>query len=128
MTPDLTLLVWSVALAFVQIMVAAGGNTRQVGLAPLAGNREGLPAPTGWAGRAKRAAANMLETLPLFAILVLTAHVGGRVTPMVVIGAQLYFWARLVYAGLYVAGVPWLRTLVWAISVIGMLLIFFQLV
>ena len=123
MTPDLTLLVWSVALAFVQIMVAAGGNTRQVGLAPLAGNREGLPAPTGWAGRAKRAAANMLETLPLFAILVLTAHVGGRVTPMVVIGAQLYFWARLIYLPVYAAGIPYLRTLVWTVSIIGIVLL-----
>jgi uncharacterized MAPEG superfamily protein len=44
-----------------------------------------------------------------------------------VLGAQLFFWARLTYALVYLAGIPWLRTAVWAVSVIGMLLIFVQL-
>lgn len=41
---------------------------------------------------------------------------------------QLLFWARLVYAGVYLAGVPWLRTAVWTVSVVGLILIFLQLV
>ena len=45
-----------------------------------------------------------------------------------VLGAQIFFWARLAYAIIYVAGIPWLRTGVWAVSVVGMILIFLQLI
>lgn len=128
MKPELTLLVWSVALAFGQVLVAATGATLQVGLPALAGNREGLPAFTGWVGRAQRAHHNMLESLVLFAILVLTALVSQKTNAMTLLGAQLFFWARLAYAVVYVAGIPWLRTGVWAVSVVGMVLIFLQLI
>ena len=49
---ELKFLVWSVALTLVQVVVAATGAIMQVGVVPLAGNREGLPPIEGWAGRA----------------------------------------------------------------------------
>jgi uncharacterized MAPEG superfamily protein len=128
MTTELTLLIWAVALTFVQVLVAVAGATLQVRLPRLAGNREGLPELTGWAGRAQRAHWNMIENLPLFAALVLVAHAGGISTSMTVLGAQLFIWARLAYAIIYVAGIPWLRTASWAVSVVGLLLIFLQLI
>ncbi|TXL70570.1 hypothetical protein FHP25_34105 [Vineibacter terrae] len=128
MGTELSLLVWSVALTVGQMVVAAMGANMQVGLTKLAGNREDMPAITGWAGRAKRAHLNMLESLVLFAALVLVAHAAGKTNAMTVLGAQLFFWARLAYAVIYVAGIPWLRTLVWAVSLVGMILIFLQLV
>ena len=128
MKPELTLLVWSVGLAFVQMLVAVSGATLQVGLPALAGNREGLAPCTGWAGRADRAHRNMLQNLALFAALVLTAVLAGRTNGTTLLGAQLFFWARLAYAFVYVAGIPWLRTAVWAVSVIGLVLIFLQLI
>ena len=128
MTTELTLLVWAVALTFVQVLVAVAGATLQVGLPRLAGNREGLPELTGWAARAQRAHSNMIENLPLFAALVLVAHAGGISSSMTVLGAQLFLWARLAYAVIYVAGIPWLRTASWAVSVVGLLLIFLQLI
>ena len=112
MTQDLTMLIWSVALTVVQMIIAAAGANGQVGLPTLAGNRDSVPAVTGWAGRAKRAHANMLENLPLFAALVLTAQATSHANAMTALGAQLFFWARLAYAIVYVAGIPWLRTLV----------------
>jgi uncharacterized MAPEG superfamily protein len=127
MSTDLTLLVWSVLLTFAQMLVAASGSNLQVGLPTLAGNREGLPEITGWAGRAQRAHRNMLENIVLFAALVLVAHVGGKANATTALGAQLFFWARLAYAVVYVAGVPWLRTLIWVVSVIGMALIAIQI-
>ncbi|MGO8916253.1 MAG: MAPEG family protein [Stellaceae bacterium] len=127
MTLELKLLLWSVVLAFVQMLVAATGANGQLGLATLAGNREGLPELTGWAGRARRAQLNMLENLPLFIALVLIAQIAGRTNAMTALGAQLFFWGRLAHAIIYVAGVPWLRTLIWAVSVIGLILIFLQL-
>jgi uncharacterized MAPEG superfamily protein len=127
MTTELTLLVWAIALTFVQVLVAVAGATLQVGLPNLAGNREGLAELTGWAGRAQRAHWNMIENLPLFAGLVLVAHAGGISTSMTVLGAQLFLWARLAYAVIYVIGIPWLRTAAWAVSVVGLLMIFLQL-
>jgi uncharacterized MAPEG superfamily protein len=70
---------------------------------------------------------NMLQNLVLFAALVLTAHVAGRANAMTALGAQLFFWARLAYAAIYLAGIPWLRTGAWTVSVIGLILIFLQL-
>ncbi len=127
MKPELVWLLWAVALTLVQMLLAVGGATLQVGLPALAGNREGLAPCTGWAGRAQRAHRNMLENLVLFAALVLIAVVSDRTNATTLLGAQLFFWARLVHAGVYLAGIPWLRTLVWLASVVGMVLIFSQL-
>ena len=128
MTAELSLLVWSVVLMFAQALIPVMGATLQVGLPKLAGNREDLPPLEGWAGRARRAHLNMLENLVLFAALVLVAHVAGKTNATTALGAQLFFWARLAYAVIYIAGIPWLRTGVWAVSVVGMILIFLQVV
>ena len=127
MKPELMWLAWAVALAFVQVLVAVSGATLQVGLPMLAGNRENMPVLTGWAGRAQRAHRNMLESLVLFAALVLVAVVGGKTNSTTLLGAQLFVWARLAYAVVYLVGIPWLRTLVWFASVIGMIMIFLQI-
>ena len=127
MTPDLTLLVWAVALCLVQMVVAVLLVLPQVGLPALAGNREGMAPATGMAGRAARAHRNMLESLVLFAALVLVATIAGRANEMTALGAQLFFWARLAYAVVYLIGIPWLRTGVWTVSVVGLVLIFLQL-
>ncbi|HEX4797780.1 MAG TPA: MAPEG family protein [Burkholderiales bacterium] len=128
MRPELTLLVWAVALTVVQMLVAAQGAFMQVGLMRLVGNREGMPEITGWGGRASRAHWNMLENLVLFAALVLVAVAVGKANDMTLLGAQIFFWARLAYAVIYIAGIIWVRTLVWLVSVIGLVLIFAQLV
>ena len=127
MKPELMWLAWAVALTVAQMLIAVSGATLQVGLPALAGNRVGLPPCTGWAGRALRAHPIMLENLVLFAALVLIAVVAGKTNATTLLGAQLFFWARLAYALVYLAGIPWLRTLVWLTSVIGLVLIFLQL-
>ena len=127
MKPEMCL-VWSVALAVVQMLVAVTGAFNQVGLMRLVGNREGMPEITGWGGRAERAHLNMLRNLVLFASLVLVAMVTGKVNETVVLGAQIFFWARVAYAAIYVAGIIWLRTLSWVVSIIGLIMIFAQLV
>jgi uncharacterized MAPEG superfamily protein len=128
MKPELMMLVWAVVLTFVQMLVAVTGATLQVGLPRLAGNREGLPALTGWALRAQRAHVNMLESLVLFAALILVAVVAGKTNPTTLLGAEIFLWARVAYAVVYWAGVPWLRTVVWFVSVIGLAMIFLQIV
>jgi uncharacterized MAPEG superfamily protein len=128
MTPELMYLVWSAALTVVLVVIAVAGATLQVGLPTLAGNREGLPEMTGWAGRAQRAHRNILESLVLFAILVLVAQIAGRTNAVTALGAAVFFWSRVAHAVLYIAGIPWLRTVAWTVSIIGLFMIFWQLI
>lgn len=128
MSPDLKYLLLSTILTFVQVLVAAMGANQAVGLNTLAGNREGLGEIPGWAGRAKRAHLNMIENMVLFAALVLIAAAAGKANAMTAMGAMIFFWARLAYAVIYVAGIAWLRTLAWFVSVIGMAMIAWELV
>jgi len=128
MKPELLLLVWAALLTLVQAVVAVQGAMMQVGLSTLAGNREGMPELKGWAGRATRAHRNMLENLVLFAALVLVAVIADKTNSTTLLGAQIFFYARIVYALVYVAGIPWLRTAVWTVSVVGLAMIFVQLI
>ncbi len=125
---ELKLLVWASILALAQMAVALFFAIAQVGLPRLIGNRENLPALEGWAGRAQRAHRNMLESLVIFAALVLVAQVMGRTNAMTAFGAQLFFWARLAYAPVYVIGIPGLRTALWGASFVGITQIIIQLV
>jgi uncharacterized MAPEG superfamily protein len=128
MSLELTLLIWSTALAFVQMLIAALAAALEVGVPRLVGNRENLPPMTGWAGRAQRAYRNMLEFLLMFAILVLALEIANRDDELTGLGAQLFFWARCAYAIVYIVGIPWVRTAVWAVSIAGLLLIFTRLI
>jgi uncharacterized MAPEG superfamily protein len=127
MTIELKLLVWSTALAMIQMLIALLAAMAQVGLMPLIGDRENLPAFEGWAGRAQRSHRNMLKSLTIFAALVLVAQVAGKSNATTALGAQLFFWSRLAYAPVYVIGIPWLRTGVWGVSFAGLLQILSQL-
>lgn len=127
MTIDLQMLVWAAALTLVQMLIAVLAAQGQVSLPTLAGNREGMPVLSGWAGRAQRAHFNMLESLAVFAIVVLVANVAGRANETTALGAQIFFWGRLAYAIVYLAGIPWLRTLVWTVSIAGIVLVLSQL-
>jgi uncharacterized MAPEG superfamily protein len=127
MRVELRLLVWSAALAIVQMVIAVGAAITQVGFLRLIGNRANLPGLTGWADRARRAQRNTLESLPIFAVLVLVAQVAGKTSAATAFGAELFFWARLAYAPVYVIGVPGLRTALWGISFAGLLQILLQL-
>jgi len=128
LSPELTYLVWSVALCVVQMLIAVNAVLPQVGLPMLAGNRDKMPALEGLAGRALRAHYNMLENLPLFIALVLVAQVAGRNNSTTALGAELFFYARLVHAIVYLVGIPYLRTLIWAVSMVGLVMIFLQLI
>ena len=128
MSLDLKYLLFSVLLTFVQVLIAAAAANQLVGLAALAGNREDLPTFGGFAGRARRAHLNMIENMVLFTALVLVAAVAGKANAMTAMGALIFFWARLAYAVIYLIGIPWLRTLAWAVSVVGMVIIALQLI
>jgi uncharacterized MAPEG superfamily protein len=127
MSMEMKLLIWSAALAFIQMLIAVSGAFLQVGLPKLAGNREDMPAIKGWAGRADRAYRNMMHGLLWFAVLVLAAQITNKLDATTTLGAQLFFWGRVGYAVVYLIGLPWVRTGVWAVSVVGLIMIFSRL-
>ena len=127
MTLELKLLLWSTVLTLIQMLIALLGAIAQVGFTPLIGNRENLPAFGGWVGRAQRAHRNMLESLTIFATLVVVTQIAGKTNAVTALGAQLFFWSRVAYAPVYIAGIPWLRTALWGVSFVGMLQILLQL-
>jgi uncharacterized MAPEG superfamily protein len=127
MSLELTMLVWSIALTFVQMVIAASAVALQLGVPSKTGDREDTGEVTGWAGRARRAHLDMLANMVLFAPLIVIADIAGRDNRMTEIGAQMFFWTRLAYAIVYIAGVARLRTAVWSASAVAIVLIFLQL-
>lgn len=124
MTIELTMLGWSVVLGLVYVLIAAALGTAQRGLHWNVGNRDGETPPlTGAAARAERASRNFLETFAFFAVAVLAVVIAQRTGEHSALGVQLYFWARLVYLPIYLVGIPYLRTAVWAVSLCGLLLV-----
>jgi uncharacterized MAPEG superfamily protein len=72
------------------------------------------------AARLDRALGNFLQTFPLFAAALLAcAAVGKLGSANTIYGAAAYVVARALYVPLYALGVPWLRTLVWTVSIVG---------
>ena len=124
MTTELCMLLWSVVLGLLQILLTATCSLGQRGLDWAASARDEVKPPlSGVGGRLDRDRANFLETFPLFATAVLAAHVLQQHDQLTVLGAQLYFWARLLYVPVYAAGIPYLRTLIWATSIAGIVLL-----
>lgn len=97
-----TALMW---IPYTLALIARGG------LMAAMGNRDTATALPAWAERARRAHANAAENLVLFAPLLLLASVVIPGDAAVVIAARVYLVARLVHYGVYVAGVPVIRTL-----------------
>lgn len=129
MTIELTMLLYSVILAFVIVGLPAIDSILKNGVIIMMGNRDsGLAEPSVWNKRAKRASANMAENLLWFAALVLIAHAAGISTENTVLGAQLFFWGRVGHAATYVAGVPHVRTVAWTVAVVGMVMIALELI
>src|SRR5215207_8518623 len=117
------MLTLSVVLGIVQILAASHAASLQRGYRWSASPRdETMPPLQGVAGRLNRALRNFVETFPLFAALVLAVQVSDTHNALTEWGARLYFWARVAYVPLYAAGVPLLRSLVWNLAIIGIVL------
>lgn len=123
MTTELTLLAWSVVLLLAQIVLQAISATGELGLGYAMGPQDDQRKPTNvYAGRFKRALQNLLETYPAFVALALALTLTGKVGGWGATGTLVWFWARVVYVPLYALGIPVVRTLVWAASIAGLIL------
>ncbi|MEF2074081.1 MAPEG family protein [Consotaella aegiceratis] len=125
---EIMLLGWSVVILFVHIGLQGQLATAERGLDWNASARDGEQKPLGkYAGRADRALRNFLETYPAFIGLALALAMTNRAGGLGMIGAWLWFVARIVYIPLYLFGVPYVRSLVWLASLLGLVLMLVQL-
>lgn len=123
MPTELMVLGASVVLLVVHVMLQGQTATRERGLEWNAGPRDGAEKPLGpLAGRAARALANYQETYPAFIALALGLAVTGQTGGLGAAGAIVWLVARLVYIPLYLLGVPYVRSLAWTVSMLGLLL------
>jgi uncharacterized MAPEG superfamily protein len=128
MTTELMMLTWSAVLCLVVPNLSVVGLTSTPGgLVWGLGNRDQPFEVPAWVGRARRAHANLVENLVVFAALVLVAVAAGKTNSWTALGAQLFFWGRIGHLATYMAGlVPW-RTLAFSVAIVGEWLIVFQL-
>ena len=128
MSIEFTMLGLTIALALVNIFWAGNVRTKQYGTEWNMGARdEAMPPLNPLAGRLLRAQANLFETLPLFVAALLGAAALDRLGWKTEVGATLYFVGRLIYLPLYAAGVPKIRTLIWAVALVGLVLCWWAL-
>lgn len=123
MTPELMMLLYSALLLLVIILLQAGLAIAQNGLMAQAGSRDSLPEPSLLRARLLRLSANMQENLVMFTIVVLVAHAAGVSNETTVLGAGIFFYARLAHAVIYAFGWPMIRPLFYFVSLYGMIII-----
>ena len=128
MTIELALLAWAIVLGLVHVVATGQFTVAQHGLRYGMSPRDENKPLTGIGARLQRAFANYMQTFPFFAGAILIAHIVGRHSWLTVTGAQFYFWARVAYVPLYAVGVPIFRTMVFVVSVIGIVLVLIGLI
>jgi uncharacterized MAPEG superfamily protein len=109
MTTDLWMLVWSAVLCLV---------TPYAGVTVLLS----MPGGPAW-GFGNRDS----DFAVPFACLVLVAHVSGKANATTAFASQLFLASRVLYTLVYMAGIPYLRTIVFSGGVLACFLILMQL-
>jgi uncharacterized MAPEG superfamily protein len=125
MSVELTLLIWSTTLVGGYVLVQSLTYLRQHGIR-FAGSARDDEAPVNqYNGRAERALRNLVETYGAFVALAVATELSGRSDFFTQSGAQLYFWSRWAYLPPYMFGVQYVRSLVWLVSALGLIMMFF---
>lgn len=124
MAPELIVLALGAVLLLVHILLAGRYKTQQYGTKWNMGARdEDLPPLNPVAGRLVRAQANYQETFPIAIVALAGVVIAGRTSDLTATAAWVWLAARVIYLPLYWAGVPKLRTLVWGVATLALLVV-----
>jgi len=127
-TTELAMLVWTVALCGILWVPYILARMMVWGLVDTVGYPDNPPPLPGWAQRAQRTHLNLVENLAVFAPLVLIVHVTGTANEVTAFAASLFFWARIAHAVIFIARIPWLRTLAFLAGFAALVILFVELV
>lgn len=116
MADEITILALYGLFVLIVVVLQVLAAMSQVGLPELASPRDTTPPLTGTAGRVERALNNSVVALALFAPAVLILKIQDASTGGTLLAAQIFVIARILYVGVYVAGIPWLRTGIWMLG------------
>jgi len=81
-----------------------------------------------WGKRADRTYLNAVESFAPFAALVLVAHVAGKANAMTAFWAMAFFWLRVIHAVVYLAAIPYVRTLAFVLGFVCVAGMFWEVV
>lgn len=130
MPTELVVLGLGAVLLLVHVLLAGHMRTRQYGTTWNMGTRdEAVPPLDPVPARLLRAQANFLETFPVAIVALAGVVLADKASGLTAAAAWVWLGARVVYLPLYWAGVPKVRTLVWAVgtaalvTVLGVLLL-----
>jgi len=125
MSVELTLLVWSTALAGAYLLVQSTFYRLDYGIVHAGTQRDNERPPNKWTVRGNRALSNFLETYGVFIALAVASELSGRSNSLTQWGAHIWFWARLAYLPSYFIDVPLMRSTFWLVSAGGLAAMFF---
>lgn len=128
MSVELRTLVWVLALQLLMWVPYILNVIMVRGLIDAVGYPENPKPMAGWAQRMKAAHYNAVENLVVFAALVLMLNAAGVSNATTVLACNVFFWARLVHLAVYTFGIPWLRTLSFAVSWLCVVALIVQLI
>lgn len=128
MHTEILVLAWGAILLLANIFLAGHLKTKQYGPAWNIGARDAaMPPLEPHAARVKRAQDNLLETFPIAIAALVGVVLAGRTSGTTAAGAWIWLAARVVYLPVYWAGIKGLRTVIFLISVIGLLMVLWPL-
>ena len=127
MSLELRLLAYSVALLLLLVLIQAATGVQAKGAIPMANNRDNIGPATGFHARMLRVVDNHREALTMFAPLILIAAAVHLTNSWTVLGARLFFYSRVAHAIWYVAGLPLIRPIFWAIGIAGTIVVLLAL-
>ena len=128
MAVELKIAALGALLLLVHIFAAVHLKTKQYGRKWNVGARdESLPPLDPVAGRLARAQANFQETFPIAIVALLGVVIAGRTSALTALGGWIWLGARTIYLPLYAFGVPVVRTVVFTISIAGLVMVLWPL-
>lgn len=125
---ELQAVVWTTVILVTLIGFQGGLVPVNQGLAWGLGNRDEAREKTALQTRTARTVANHIEGMSVFVPLALVVAISDLSSTLTIWGAGLYLVGRVLFAPLYLVGVPYLRSLAWGVSLLGILLIGFEVV
>lgn len=128
MSTDIEMLVWVAGLTAIMWLPYIAAHVLNVGLIPALTYAADDTPPPKWAARAKRAHYNAIENLVPFAVVVIVADMIGAANEATAVAAVTYLVARIAHYFLYMANVPFGRTITFTVGWLAILCIFYHVV